>query len=96
VLFLQKWNDDPKEGPLCPRVDDYEIFFATQRVASKDNRGEKILVHDIDGKPSRDKHGHYIVSHDLFNHEGLTQDGIAEAFNEFARKKKLSFFSRGM
>lgn len=42
VLFVQKWNDDPKAGPLCPKVDDYNIFFATQRKPGKDNSGEKI------------------------------------------------------
>jgi type I restriction enzyme M protein len=25
LLFLQKWNDDPDAGPLCPKVDDYLI-----------------------------------------------------------------------
>ena len=39
-----------------------------------------------------DTHGHLIVKHDLFNHDGLTQDGIAEAFAEFAKKERLSFF----
>jgi type I restriction enzyme M protein len=39
-----------------------------------------------------DRHGHLIVKHDLFNHDGLTQDGIAEAFIEFAKKEQLSFF----
>jgi type I restriction enzyme M protein len=39
-----------------------------------------------------DANGHLIVKHDLFNHDGLTQDGIAEAFAEFAKKEKLSFF----
>ncbi|MDX2285654.1 MAG: N-6 DNA methylase [Bacteroidia bacterium] len=39
-----------------------------------------------------DSHEHLIVKHDLFNHEGLTQDGIAEAFIEFAKKEQLSFF----
>ncbi|GHT10800.1 restriction endonuclease subunit M [Bacteroidia bacterium] len=39
-----------------------------------------------------DQHEHLIVKHDLFNHEGLTRDGIAEAFAEFAKKEKLSFF----
>jgi type I restriction enzyme M protein len=39
-----------------------------------------------------DTHGHLIVKHDLFNHDGLTKDGIAEAFAEFAKKEKLSFF----
>ena len=40
----------------------------------------------------RDTHGHWVVQHDLFNHDGLTRDGIAEAFEEFAAKEKLSFF----
>ncbi|GBU25567.1 hypothetical protein R83H12_02217 [Fibrobacteria bacterium R8-3-H12] len=39
-----------------------------------------------------DAHGHLIVKHDLFNHDGLTKDGIAEAFIEFAKKERLSFF----
>jgi type I restriction enzyme M protein len=45
-----------------------------------------------DGTPKRDNHGHFIVAHDLFNHEGKTQDGIAEAFAEFARKEGFGFF----
>lgn len=43
-------------------------------------------------KPLRDSHGHWVIQHDLFNHDGLTQDGIAEAFAEFAAKEKLGFF----
>jgi type I restriction enzyme M protein len=39
-----------------------------------------------------DRHEHLIVKHDLFNHDGLTRDGVAEAFVEFARKERLSFF----
>ena len=41
-----------------------------------------------------DSHGHFIVKHDLFNHDGLTKDGIAEAFLEFAKKEKLSFVGK--
>lgn len=92
VLFVQKWNDDPAAGPLCPKVDDYNIFFATQRLESKDTSGDKIYVPDGKGGRLRDTHGHWVVQHDLFNHDGLTQDGIAEAFEEFAAKEKLSFF----
>jgi type I restriction enzyme M protein len=44
VIFLQKWNDDAKLGPVCKRVDDYPIFFATMREPSKDNSGDKIYV----------------------------------------------------
>lgn len=92
VLFVQKWNDDASAGPLCPRVDDYEIFFATQRLPSKDTSGDKILVTGKDGLPLRDSHGHYVVQHDFFNHDSQTQDGIAEAFAEFGAKERLSFF----
>jgi restriction endonuclease S subunit len=55
---------------------------------------------DEEGLPEKEKerqflldpHDHLIVDHDLYNHEGLTEDGIAEAFIEFAKKEKLSFF----
>ena len=47
---------------------------------------------DAQGGRLRDTHGHWIVQHDLFNHDGLTQDGIAEAFQQFAQKERLSFF----
>jgi len=114
ILFVQKWDDK-----LCPKRDDYPIFFATMQEPSKDNSGEKIYVKKKDFPQSArktatqemtaeaidiyddtpenldeyllDSHGHLIVKHDLFNHEGLTKDGIAEAFIEFAKKEKLSF-----
>jgi DNA METHYLASE-TYPE I RESTRICTION-MODIFICATION SYSTEM len=48
-----------------------------------------------------DTHGHIFVKHDLFNHDPelenknpynlYSQDGIAEAFLEFARQEGLSF-----
>ncbi len=115
VLFVQKWDDK-----LCPKVEDYPIFFATMQEPSKDNSGEKIFVRKKDFPNSTsitedidkvsdvldhyetttkdadeyllDTHGHLIVKHDLFNHDGLTKDGIAEAFAEFAKKERLSFF----
>jgi len=92
VLFVQKWNDDPAAGPLCPRLEDYNIFFATQQVESVDNSGRKVYRKNPDGTFLRDSHNHLIVEHDLFNHDGLTQDGIAEAFEEFARREGLPFF----
>ena len=91
VLFVQKWDEE-----LCPKVDDYNIFFATMQKPSKDNSGDKIYLKETDEngnlKYKLDDHGHLIVDHDLFNHDGLTQDGIAEAFAEFAKKEGLSFF----
>ncbi len=87
VLLVQKWD-----GDLCPRRDDYPVFFATMRKPGKDNSGEKIYARDSQGNILRDSHFHPVVSHDLYNHEGLTQDGIAEAFIEFAKREGLSFF----
>jgi type I restriction enzyme M protein len=152
VLLVQKWDET-----LCPKVEDYPIFFATMQEPSKDNSGDKIYrsirhsmtkekIEEIEklkanwkklqdreqellgkqtkGKingserdeleqivlqrkeradeikqmeidldaPLLDTHEHLIVKHDLFNHDGLTQDGIAEAFIEFAKKEGLSFF----
>lgn len=118
VLFVQKWNDNPKTGALCPRVDDYNIFFATMRKSGKDNSGDKIWrrvypsstsppeeeesvldppapverVVGAEGDFLQDFHGHLVVNHDLYNHEEFTEDGIAEAFIEFAKKEHLSFF----
>ena len=96
VLFVQKWNDDPKAGPLCPKTDDYNIFFATQRMASKDTSGDKLIALAPTGGLARDRHGHWVVQHDLFSTElqdgSRTPDGIAEAFAEFASREKLSFF----
>ncbi|MBC6426814.1 MAG: N-6 DNA methylase [Ekhidna sp.] len=121
VLFVQKWDDT-----LCPKVDDYPIFFATMQETSKDNSGDKIYLRKKDFpdrfavKPEEaepvqgvmelkesvvhyvrtpkdldefalDTHDHLIVKHDLFNHDGLTRNGIAEAFLEFAKKENLSF-----
>jgi len=89
VLFVQKWDDE-----LCPYREDYPIFFATMQKSSKDNSGDKLYVWDNENRePLLDSHGHLIVDHDLFNHDGITQDGIAEAFIEFAKKEKLSFFA---
>ena len=75
-------------------MEDYPIFFATMQEPSKDNSGDKIFVRNEDGSPVLDSHGHLIVKHDLFNHDGKTQDGIAEAFLEFAKKEKLSFVGK--
>lgn len=56
VLFLQKWDDK-----LCPKCEDYNIFFATMNEPSKDNSGEKIYY------PLLDSHDHLVVKHDLFH-----------------------------
>lgn len=56
VLFLQKWDDK-----LCPKVEDYNIFFATMSKPGKDNSGDKIYYSVLDYNE------HLVVEHDLFN-----------------------------
>lgn len=87
VLFVQKWNDE-----LCPKVDDYPIFFAVSEKGGKDNSGDYIYVKNDNGQYKLDKNGHLIVDHDLHNHGGELSDGIAEAFIEWAKNEKLSFW----
>lgn len=84
ILFLQMWNDDKSAGPLCPRVDDYPVFFATSQAGGKDNSGDYVYKKDEAGHPLLDDHGHMIVDHDLGQ--------IAEGFVQFARAEGLSFW----
>jgi len=90
VLFVQKWDDK-----LCPKVDDYPIFFAVSEKGGKDNSGDYIYVKNGNGQYKLDKNGHLIVDHDLHNHGGELPDGIAEAFIEWAKGEKLSFWMEG-
>lgn len=92
VLFVQKWNEDSNAGPLCIRVDDYPIFFAVSEKSGKDNSGEYVFVKNGNGQPKLDKNGHLIINHDLHNHDGELQDGIAEKFIEWAKLENLSFW----
>ena len=87
LLFLQKWDEK-----LCPKKDDYPIFFAVSEKSGKDNSGEYVYVKNGDGKRKLDKYGHFIVDHDLHNQGGELPDGIAEAFIGWAKKEKLSFW----
>ena len=92
VLFIQKWNDNPKKGPLCPKVDDYLIFFAVSEKSGKDNSGEYVLLKNGTGQPKLDKNGHLIINHDLHNHKGELPNGVAEKFIEWAKSENLSFW----
>ncbi|MFC1956941.1 N-6 DNA methylase [Chloroflexota bacterium] len=87
LLFLQKWNEK-----LCPKKDDYPIFFAVSEKSGKDNSGEYVYVKNGEGKRKLDKYGHFIVAHDLHNQGSELPDGIAEAFIEWATKEGLSFW----
>jgi len=67
LLFLQKWNNDPDVGPICPKCEDYPIFFAVSQNGGKDTSGEYVYLSDDKGQPLYDLHAHPMVDHDLFN-----------------------------
>ena len=92
VLFLQKWNDDSDQEPLCPKVEDYPIFFAVSEKGGKDNSGDYMYLQNSNGQYKLDENGHLIVDHDLHNYNGELPDGIAEAFIEWAKSENLSFW----
>ena len=92
VLFVQKWNDNSKVGPLCPKQEDYPIFFAVSEKSGKDNSGEYVFLKNGNNQPKLDKNGHLVINHDLHNHGGELPDGVAEKFIEWAKSEKLSFW----
>lgn len=78
VLFVQKWDEK-----LCPKKNNYNIFFAVSDKSGKDNSGEYLFKKD-DEKPEIDNHGHLVPEHDLFQ--------IADDFIKFLRKENVSFW----
>ncbi len=60
----------------------YPIFFVTMREPSKDNSVDKIYRVYPNSFYKLDRHDHLIVKHDLYNHDELTEDDIAEAYIE--------------
>ncbi len=92
VLFAQKWNDDPERGPLCPKRENYPVFFAVSRKGGKNNSGDYVHLKDETGREKLDANGHLIVEHDLHNHDGELPDGIAEGFIGWAKSEGLSFW----
>ena len=87
VLFVQKWDDE-----LCPKTNDYPIFFAVSEKGGKDNSGDYVYLKNENEQDKLDKNGHLIVDHDLHNHDGELSDGIAEAFIKWAKRENLSFW----
>jgi len=85
----QSLRSQERKGKLAEEERKRLDEIAALRASSADEV-EKARI-DLDA-PMLDSHGHLIVKHDLFNHDGLTGDGIAEAFAEFAKKEGLSFF----
>lgn len=84
VLFVQKRDEDQNSPTYNPKLDDYEIFMAVSECSGKDNSGEEIYEKDENGERKLDEHGHLVQKHDLKD--------IAEAFENWAKEQKLSFW----
>lgn len=67
VLFVQKWDNN-----LCPKKEDYPIFFATQQISGKNNSGE-LLYWKKDCPPNAER---------LSNYESAVTAKSKEAFIE--------------
>lgn len=79
ILFLQKWDEK-----LCPKKEDYPIFFAVSEKGGKNNSGNYIFKRDKENRILIDKWGHPVIEHDL--------DEIAEEFIKFSKKERLGFW----
>lgn len=90
VLFVQKWDDE-----LCPKVEEYPIFFAVSEKGGKNNSGDYVYMKNDKGLYKLDHNGHLIVDHDLHSHDGQLPAGIADAFIEWAKAENLSFWAEG-
>jgi len=97
--FLKKYGSIKEATVYQFQLDGKQTRMNLEQIESRFNGLEFVenpvnLVAPIESNELvMDAHGHLIVKHDLFNHDGLTQDGIAEAFIEFAKKERLSFFA---
>lgn len=93
-----------KEMPIIGKNTNPLISLEEYQKLSKAEQKYYLVAEDVKEFTERvkDTHGHIFVKHDLFNHDPdienvnphniYSQDGIAEAFAEFAKKEGLSFF----
>lgn len=93
-LIKHKKEDFIKKYGSVKAATKYKVIDSGAIIEALGIDKEKVLnwVNPIEDKENLlDDHGHLIVEHDLYNHDDLTNDGIAEAFLEFAKKENLSF-----
>ena len=102
---MQETSKDNSGDKIYLRKKDFPDRFAVKPEEKEPVQGvmelKESVVHYVQTPKDLDEfaldgHDHLIVKHDLFNHDGLTRDGIAEAFLEFAKKEKLSFAQEGL
>ena len=107
--FLALSNEDAlhyKEVPILGKNTNPVISIEEYEALERNARRYYLTAEDVIERTERikDTNGHFFVRHDLFNHDPelenpnpyhiYSQDGIAEAFAEFAKKEGLSFFQQ--
>lgn len=80
VLFVQKWDEK-----LCPKKDDYDIFFATMQEPSKDNSGDKIYVTERYFEVT--EYSYQTVEKFYFEKNEISKQEFEEGVKDKAKKK---------
>ena len=80
VLFVQKWDEEK-----CPKVDDYNIFFATMQEPSKENTGDKIYVTEHYYEVTN--YSYQTVQKFYFENKEVSKDEYDKLTKEKAHKK---------
>lgn len=83
IIFLQKWSEEEIDESGNSKINDYPIFFATQKLSFKDNSGDYIFEKDKDGMLVKDQYGNPKYLSDL--------DEIADAFVIWGKEQELTF-----
>lgn len=82
VLFVQKWTD---ENGICPKKDDYNIFFATMQEPSKENTGDKIYVSEHYFEVTN--YSYQTIQKFYFENEEITKDKYDTLIKDKTQKK---------
>ena len=103
LLLDSSEKDNYKKSPILGKNNNQLISYDEYNQLSSEWKKYYKVSEEINEFTERikDTHGHIFVKHDLFNHDPelenknpynlYSQDGIAEAFLEFARQEGLSF-----
>jgi type I restriction enzyme M protein len=88
----QKWVDAEIAKEL-----DYPVFMATSERGGKDSSGEYLALVRMDGdgniiEIAEDNYGNLLVDQDCIAYRKEDPPGIAEAFIEWAKRQKLTFW----
>jgi len=86
----QKWID----AKIAKKLD-YPIFMAVSERGGKDSSGNYIFRKDEDGNIMEDENGNPLIDQDCVAYQADDPPGIAEAFIQWAKKNKISFWMEG-